>query len=55
MFSSNEEVRIPAAELYALIVSSALDDEKITDIIDEMCENIHKQVYSVSCVSYLRM
>ncbi|KAK2167662.1 hypothetical protein LSH36_25g00006 [Paralvinella palmiformis] len=58
MFSSREEVRIPAAELYSLIVSSALDDAKIIEIINEMSENLVKQALegqhgSLLCLGYL--
>jgi len=52
MFSSREEVRIPAAELYSLIVSSALDDAKIIEIINEMSENLVKQVHDLLCLLF---
>ena len=44
MFNSREEMREPAAELYALVVASATPQQRWVEVIQELTDNLDKQV-----------
>ena len=47
MFSTREEMREPASELYALVVSSATSQHRCVEIMLELTDNMDKQVMSL--------
>ena len=47
MFNSREEMREPAAELYALVVTSATPQERWVEIIKDLTTNLDKKVVSL--------
>ena len=46
MFSTKEEVRISAAELYALVIVATSHNVQQFDVINELVDNLLKQVSS---------
>ena len=47
MFNTREDMREPASELYALVVSSATSQQRCVEIMLELTENLDKQVMAI--------
>ena len=53
MFNRKEEMRLPAAELYALVIVSIDSGTRHTDAIKELTANIKSQVGSARLTIYM--